>query len=237
VGVSLAARNMAAKPGKATEAGYSHDRRDQTATPLCGAHRQTGKNALLIKPLLGSVKATTYDLPKEFEHEYGLEQVRDGLTSEMVVGSWAQHDGTQGMMPARDFKSLNKAAVVGGCVDTKAMAEYRKTHDIRLKLGSEKKVEKKPWDENTAFGRPTRPSTPFGDLVSHGFRYDWVMTAEPAESAVQRMKPKKPTPTRSSLGHAAASKEKLAVSNAGAAESQWKMKQFSNVSAKIGQMG
>ena len=112
-------------PPKSTEAGYSHDRRDLTATPLCGAHRATGKNALLIKPLLGSVKATCYDLPKDFEHEYGLEQVRDGLTSEMVVGSWAQHDGTRDMMPGRDFKSLNKAAVISGCVDTKAMADYR----------------------------------------------------------------------------------------------------------------
>lgn len=82
-----------------------------------------------------------------------------------------------------------------------------------------------------------RPSTPFGDLVSHGFRYDWVMTAEPAESAVQRMKPKKPTATRASLGHAAASKEKLAASIAGPAESQWKMKQFANVSSKLGPTG
>ena len=107
------------------EAGYSHDRRDLTATPLCGAHRATGKNALLVKPLLGAVKATTYDLPKDFSHEYGLAQVRDGLTSDMVVGSWAQHNGTQDVMPARDFKSLNKAAVVSGCVDTKAMNDYR----------------------------------------------------------------------------------------------------------------
>jgi hypothetical protein len=110
-------------PPVANEAGYSHDRRDLTATPLCGAHRNKGTNALLIKPLLGSVKASTYDLPHSFEHEYGLKQVRDGLTSEIVVGSWAQHDGTQGMMPARDFKGLNKAAVIGGCIDTKSMAE------------------------------------------------------------------------------------------------------------------
>jgi len=222
---------------KGAEAGYSHDRRDLTATPLCGAHRNKGTNSLLIKPLLGAVKASTYDLPKDFEHEYGLVQVRDGLTSEMVVGSWAQHDGTQGMMPARDFKTLNKCAVVSGCVNTAQMSEYRKTHDVRLKLGSEKKQEKLPFDENTSFGRPTRPSTPFGDLVSHGFRYDWVMTAEPSESACARMKPKKPTPTRSSLGHAAASKEKLAAAIDGPPESQWKMKQFTSVAAKIGPKG
>jgi len=228
---------MASKPGKSLEAGYSHDRRDLTATPLCGAHRNKGTNPLLIKPMLGSVKASTYDLPPDFEHEYGLKQMRDGLTSEMVVGSWAQHDGTQGMMPARDFKGLNKAAVIGGCIDTKSMAEYRKTHDIRLKLGSEKSAEKKPFDENSAFGRPTRPSTPFGDLVSHGFRYDWVMSSEPAESAVQRMKPKKPTMTRASMGHAAAAASKIEGFEAGPQESQWKMNKFSGVQSKIGKQG
>ena len=76
---------------------------------------------------------------------------------------------------------------------------------MRLKLGSDAKPEKKPYDENTSFGRPTRPSTPFGDLVSHGFRYDWVMSSEPAEVAVQRKKSKKPTPTRSSVLQASSS--------------------------------
>jgi hypothetical protein len=222
------------KVGKTVEEGYSHSRRDETATPLCGAHRNKGTNPLLIKPQLGSVKASTFALPPDFNHTYGLEQVRDGLTSEMVVGTWAQHDGTKGMVPARDFKALNKAAIVDGSIDTRDIAEYRKTHDIRLKLGSDKKAEKKPFDENTTFGRPTRPSTPFGDLVSHGFRYDWVMQSEPAESAVQRSKPKKPAPTKSSIGHAAASKEKLADCSQ---ESTWKMKQFASVSAKIGKQG
>lgn len=112
--------------------GYSHDRRDETATPLCGAHRNTGKNALLIKPQLGTVRATTYDLPKDFEHEYGLPQVHDGLTSEMVVGTWKSHDGTKGMMPARDFKTLNKMAVRDGYVGTKAIADFRSSSQMRL---------------------------------------------------------------------------------------------------------
>jgi hypothetical protein len=219
----------------AAEEGYSHARRDETATPLCGAHRPTKTNPLLIKPSLGTVKATTYDLPKSFQHEYGLVQVRDGLTSEMVVGSWAQHDCTKGAQPGRDFKALNKAAIINHSVDCKDINAFRKTHDIRLKLGSEKKPTPVPFDENTSFGRPTRPSTPFGDLVSHGFRYDWVMQSEPADKAVQRQKAKKPAPTKSSMGHATASKAKAA----GPAEAPplWKMSQFSKVGAKVGYKG
>ena len=38
-----------------------------------------------------------------------------------------------------------------------------------------------------------RPSTPFGDLVSHGFRYDWVMGSELAENYV-RAPPREPPP-------------------------------------------
>ena len=214
---------------------YSHDRRDETATPLCGAHRKNKTNPLLSRTTLGTVKATTYDLPPSFQHAYGLVQVRDGLTAGMVVDNWLAHDGTKDMAPARDFKALNKGAVVSGHIDCKGMHEYRQSHDIRLKLGSEKKTATKlPIDENTSFGRPTRPSTPFGDLMSHGFRYDWVMQTESADAVAQARRPKKPTQTKASMGHANAS----AARRAGKEEAaQWKMKKFASIPAKVGAQG
>ena len=39
--------------------------------------------------------------------------------------SWLAHDGTKDVMPPRDFKALNKAAVQSGMLDCKGMAEYR----------------------------------------------------------------------------------------------------------------
>ena len=42
------------------------------------------------------------------------------------------------------------------------MNEYRNEHDIRVKLGNEKGRAARGggnYDDNTAFGRPTRPST------------------------------------------------------------------------------
>ena len=43
-------------------AGYSFQRRDETATPLCGAHRiaSHAKNPLLVKAQPSAVKATTF---------------------------------------------------------------------------------------------------------------------------------------------------------------------------------
>ena len=61
--------------GKGDGPMYSHDRRDATATPLCGAHRGTRANPLLTKTQLGSVKATSYDLPADFQFTYGMQQV------------------------------------------------------------------------------------------------------------------------------------------------------------------
>lgn len=216
---------------------YSHDRRDETATPLCGAHRPNKTNPLLIKPLLGCVKATVYDLPSaagNLQHEYGLPQVRDGSSSAEVVGNWAQHDPNHKAQAGRDFKQLNKHAVVEGVINCKQMQEYRKTHDYRLKLGSDKVPEQKPYDASTSFGRPTNASTSFNDLFSHSYRYDWVAEATPADEVLKTKKPKKPTMTKTALAQVAASQAKMAVE---APKEPWKMKAFAAVPAKIGPMG
>lgn len=215
---------------------YSHDRRDETATPLCGAHRPNKTNPLLTKTQLGTVKATTYELPTSFQHSYGLVQVRDGLTSGMVVDNWMAHDGTKDVAPARDFRALNKGAVMSGHVDCKGMQEYRGTHDFRVKLGSEKKQSSMPIDENTSFGRPTRPSTPFGDLMSHGFRYDWVMQTASADEFLKARAMKKPPSTKASAGHAAGSAERREKAEM-AAPAPWKMKKFATVASRVGPQG
>jgi hypothetical protein len=56
--------------------GYSHNRRDETATPICGTHRLNTKNALLQKAQLGCVRGTSYDLPADFQYTYGMAMVR-----------------------------------------------------------------------------------------------------------------------------------------------------------------
>jgi len=217
---------------------YSHDMRDELATPLCGTFRDEGPkyNTLLTKAQLGTVKPTTWDLPSQnnFQHMYGLEQVRDGSTSADVVGNWAQHHGTKNKLPGRDFKALNKLAAIEGVKTAQAISEFRQTHDARLKLGSDKPEEKKPYDESTTFGRSTGASEPFADLIAHQHRYDWA-SSQPAASELQgKNKPKKPASTKTSRLMAQTAQAKLAAEME---EDMWKMQCFKEVPSKIGYQG
>jgi len=223
--------------------GYSHDRRDETATPLCGAHRPNKTNPLLIKPALGNVKATVYDLPSKnnLQHEYGLRQERDGTSSAEVLGNWASHEPNPNVVPGRDFKQLNKHAVTEGRITCKDMADYRKTHDFRLKFGSDKLTEKTPYDATTHFGRATNTSDNFNDLFSHSYRYDWVANATPASEACAAMQRKKPAMTKTALALQAKSKEMMAKYDAASSvdrgPQEWKMSAFRTVPPKIGYTG
>jgi len=223
------------------ENNYSHERRDETATPLCGAHRSGGtifphKNALLVKPQLGTVKATCYDLPSKanLQHEYGLPQMRDGSSSAEVLGNWAQSEPNPNVVPGRDFKMLNKHAISEGGVTCKDMSTYRATNDFRLKLGSEKPPERKPYDETTSFGRPTNASTSFNDLFSHSYRYDWVAESTPAADVAAAKNPQKPTMTKSAIALAQAAQSKMRDEEPAPL---WKMSAFASVPPKIGHQG
>ena len=247
---------------------YSHDKRE-IATPPCGNHKpqpEASKNTLLVKPALGTVKATCYDLPSasNFQHEYGLRQFRDGVTSGDVVGGWQQHKGTGDQMPGRDFKALNAMAVVAGKKTSKEMTEFRQEHDARLKLGGDTRVTSKPYDETTTFGRTTAPSLSFNDLMSHGYRFDWaqsqvracrlpalpythtpdsnllvllpIVTQPPIEEVMR--KSKKPGQTKTSRLQAEVSKAKREeLETTGAEKPLWKMQAYSNVPAKVGYLG
>ena len=151
-----------------------------------------------------------------------------------VVGNWAVHEPNPNVVPGRDFKKLNKHAVVEGATNCKTMSDYRSTHDFRLKLGGETVVETKPYDTDTAFGRPTNASTAFQDLFSHSYRYDWVAEAPPADAFLEAKKPKKPAMTKSALAMVAVSQSKMSPVEPAP---EWKMKAFLEVPPKVGHTG
>jgi len=227
------------------------------STPLCGNLKpqpESSKNTLLGKAQLGTVKCAVWSLPSDtnFQHEYGLRQKRDGVTSADVLGNWAAHAGTADQMPGRDFKQLNCEAVVTGCTTSKGFAEYRLDHDARIKAASASVVLPVPYDKvTTTFGRSTTSSIPMSDLISHGYRFEWAETAPTAEEAAAAKKSMKPGQTKTSLMQAKASQAKVAQLEAKEAleaayanntagpgtDGLWKMKNFSTVSAKVGYMG
>lgn len=231
--------------GKIGGAPMTDAQRAELGTPLCGAHRPVRGNPLLIKPQLGCTRASAYDLPKDPAFTFGLKMERDGLTAGTVVENWAEHEGTKDKLPARDFKALNKAAIISGHLDAKGIREYTKTHDIRVQIGGEGRATALPINENTCFGKGIRPSTPFGDLVSHGFRYDWVMQSPQASDLLVERKAKKPSPTKSSKLMAATAAQRLANPKSQQLgfpslnemdQKLWKMSKFSKIGPKV-QMG
>ena len=231
-------------PTTAGVAIYSHDRRDGTLTPPCGKLRpqpESSKNPLLVNPTLGTVRAATWDLPsaKDFHHEYGLRQHRDGLTSGDVVGGWASHQGTGDLQTGRDFKALNAMAAVEGATTAKDFAEYRASHDARLKVGQSTAAKvKKQWDDTTRFGRNTQSSTPMDDLMSHSYRFDWIAVQPSAAEALQAGKSKKPGQTKTSRLQAETNALKLeALNKPDEVPKYWKMSSFDKVPAKVGYEG
>jgi len=214
---------------------YSHDRRDETMTPPVGTFRPH-KNMLLIKPNLGAVRGTCYDLPSvpQFQHEYGLRQVRDGVTSADVVGGWSHHEPNPNVQPGRDFKMLNKHAVQEGATTCKDMAQYRSTHDFRLKLGTEKKLDKKPFDSDTSFGRPTQSQSNFQDLFCHSYRYDWV-AEHSGDAAPTITKKKKPAMTKSAIALQTTNAARMMEGEG--PTPLWKMGCFTTVPPKVGYTG
>lgn len=222
---------------------YSHDR-EAPNTPLCGAHRPSSRttNALLVRPQLGCVNPTTRDLPsaavngpEAFQHEYGLRQIRDGVTAGDVCQSWLGNENSKNIEPPPDFKAINKAGIMAGAHTKEQLRSFRASNPIKMKLGSDKPIEHLPYDSNTMFGRPGRASEPMGDLMSHGYRYDWVMQSESADVVAVKRAAKKPAATKSSIGLAASSRAKYATPPPQSAA--WKMPKYSNVPSRVGRTG
>lgn len=105
------------------------------ATPMIGNFNKKATNTLLVKTELGKVRQTTFNLPGP-QHTYGKALFReDEGTGEMIM-SWMEHVPNPHARPGRDFKALNKNAVVSGMVTAKQQTDFRKTHDARLKIGT-----------------------------------------------------------------------------------------------------
>lgn len=227
---------------KVQQSVYSHDMLDEVDGKLVGSFRPSGpkNNTLLTRPQLGTVRSTTYSLPSaiDFQHEYGLRQERDGITSNDVLGGWAESEGTGGLQPPRDFKALNKMAAMANCKSTKDVQVFRRSNDARLKLGTDKKPEILPYDEMTVFGKSTSASENFNDLISHMHRYEWCDSKPSAAEMVEAAKPKGPSQTKTSILAAKTAREKLEAMDkpAGPVE-QWKMACFKKVPPKLGPLG
>ena len=202
-------------------------------------HAKVRANPLLVKIQTGKVKATTYSLPPE-GFVYGRRDQYQEEGVKEVVNSWQNHTPPAEAVPGRDFVKLNRTAVVRGAVSSKDIAQFRTTHDARLKTGATiTKGQAKQLDPTFTYGRPSKPSTPIHDVLNNTFQRNAIIAARrQAEfEAAQREQQENSKAgkfgqsqhTRASLGHM-----KIRAPDA---REPFKLAKFKDVGPRIGAQG
>ncbi|NXQ36187.1 CFA77 protein, partial [Alaudala cheleensis] len=141
------------------------------------------------QPELGKPMRNCYSLPGP-HFTYGMYMhKRDGLPP-LAIGHWDSVKAKPHVrvMP-RDFVGMGRRAVEEGCTTAREFALYYKFKDLHLidkdllRYGS-----KIP--PGMTFGRPSRPSTPFYDVIQHRYKELW-MESQRARTVVQHVEKKK----------------------------------------------
>jgi hypothetical protein len=129
------------------------------------------RNYLVLKDDVGRAKPTTRDLPNQ-GFAYGKAEKNKQEGAGVITTSWLYHMSklNDDKHNPRDFKKLNKFAVVGGMVTSKDNYQFRKTHDARIPFGLNALKRHGVSLPNDAFryGRANRPQTPVkGIILNH----------------------------------------------------------------------
>ncbi|NXS78132.1 CFA77 protein, partial [Erpornis zantholeuca] len=141
------------------------------------------------QPELGKPSRTCYSLPGP-DFTYGMYfHKRDGGVAE-AIGHWDSVKAKPHVrvMP-RDFVTMGRMAVGEGCVSAREFALYYKFKDLRCKDEGILRYGCKP-PPGMTFGRPSRPSTPFFDIMQHRYKELW-MESQRARTVVQHVVKKK----------------------------------------------
>ena len=141
-------------------------------------------NILLKKDDVGMAKPSTRDLP-EFGHSYGLPGARDsegvakrkyfliGLSRsnlvDLVTTVWTSHHQSNFPRQEKDFKQTNKLSLKKRATTAKAQSNFRKTFSNNLPTMMSKMRQSQVLlpEEAHPYGRPNRPGTPVGDVISN----------------------------------------------------------------------
>ncbi|NXL83941.1 CFA77 protein, partial [Alectura lathami] len=143
---------------------------------------------------LGKPRRNCYTLPG-FGFSYGLYIERtDGGVPE-AIGHWntvkPRTSLTQNM--PRDFVTMNRGAVKAGYTTAREFNLYYKAKDIRRKDEEYSQLRRSPpkVPADKTFGMPSRPSTPFFDLLQHKYQKLWMEQQRALTAALQMEKKKK----------------------------------------------
>mmetsp|Transcript_38710 Transcript_38710/g.121924 ORF Transcript_38710/g.121924 Transcript_38710/m.121924 type:complete len:198 (-) Transcript_38710:418-1011(-) len=185
--------------------------------------------ARLILPLIGyggqvgKPKPSTMNLPPP-EHVYGYKMMLDAAGAGNIIGGWMEHTPNEATQPGRDFKKLNRMAIIKGSGLTPSqVADFRRTHDARLRGGSMQHQQVRcmdlhlsSWrsqpcqaivlpssrDPEFAYGVKNVYGTEMGALISNQYMRDFIQSQQRKETQSRMASKKIPVMhTKASLGH------------------------------------
>mmetsp|Transcript_42505 Transcript_42505/g.86872 ORF Transcript_42505/g.86872 Transcript_42505/m.86872 type:complete len:200 (+) Transcript_42505:192-791(+) len=187
-------------------------------------------NPLLIPVEVGKPKPAVVDLPPA-DHVYGIKSELDGEGAGAVIGGWVEHQPNAASMPGRDFKKLNRMALLSGQgVTTQQISSFRKRHDARLKGGHERSGGvslPSSQDPAFAYGIKSGPRTSMDSLMTNQYLRDFVEEQGKKEDQYQMAVRKIPVMhTKASLGH-------RFVEPIPDQSVPFKMKKFQNIQPKL----
>jgi len=196
-----------------------------------GNYRRFGKkkatNPLLVRPEVGKIKRTTYDLPTG-DYTFGKPNIPDPENAKQVTGSWAAHSLSRGSSPKVDLIAMNKKAARNGCTNAAQVADFKKTQEVILQKRSQGPTQNfSPHNgDGVAYGRCSVPDGNFHDLIKNQYQQNYVLQARKKAAAKPKTSSriKDPVHTRASLGHVT-QKEPTP-------KTQFKLKQFKDVASR-----
>merc|ERR1711871_1080349 len=191
-------------------------------------------NLMLVRSELGKTKRSTFDLPADANHAYGVPLRRDEEGCGKVISSWKTHGGSRITELGTNFAAVNKTALRAGATTATQVAAYRAgNNDIKIKAKELRTPAPLPSDGdlNHTYGRKVRPFTPIGKLMTGEFQRSFcdAQWDRMQHEAATKPGPIPPMATRASLAHQVKPKT--------APKAMFKLSKFEKVQPKLGQKG
>lgn len=125
------------------------------------------KKATMVKPRVGCVRTSVYNLPTNPQHVYGMKSVSGEEGVDKIITSWQASDPSAGKESSKMIVYSNILAIRNGCVTARAMRKYAADHpNIRRKEALPANSARVDTRYEGPFGRKTVYSTdPFADIV------------------------------------------------------------------------
>jgi len=206
-------------------------------------------NVILVRDDVGKAKPSCFNLPSE-NFAYGHPGNQDLEGCREVCMRWVSHTPSAGPLPsAPDFLTFNKRATQSRVTNAKELKQYRQELDVMAstatspqaqatpRLGKSRSLPGPMMPPGFAYGRKSRPSTPFGDVISARFvdNHDSEMHRSQsdfrAEQEMAGTQVRKIHFTAASRGHATAAKR--AQMQDDVPRQLFKLKRFSRATTKI----